>query len=111
MNRKEFQRYLERDGYCMHCGTTGDTLVPQHRANRGHGGHKAGDQPSNVIVLCSLMNGLIESNAVCALEARENGWKISRYDDPEATPVYDVVTSEWWTLLNDGSRRRTNHSI
>ena len=101
MNRKEFARYLERDRHCLHCGSTGDDLVPQHRANRGHGGYKAGNAPSNIIVLCSLYNGLIESNAILAAEARENGWKLQRHEDPGQVPVYDVVNEAYWLLDNN----------
>lgn len=106
MNQREFRRYLDRDQHCPHCGTTDDTLIPQHRANRGHGGHKAGDTPANIIVLCSYMNWLIESNAQAATKARENGWKIGRYQDPLTTPVYDTATGERWLLDNNYGRTR-----
>ena len=107
MKRKEFQRFLDRDQHCPHCGTTDDTLVPNHRANRGHGGHKAGNQPANIVVLCSRANGLIESVAQEAETARRFGWKISRYDDPANVPVYDAVTGRWWLLDNDYGRSET----
>lgn len=106
MNRQQFQRFLDRDGHCPHCGTTDDTLVPQHRANRGHGGHKAGNQPANIIVLCAKMNGLIESTAIAAKTAREYGWKLRRHDNPATTPFYDMVHGAWFTLDNDYGRKR-----
>jgi hypothetical protein len=106
MNRQQFQRFIDRDQHCPHCGTTDDTLVPQHRANRGHGGHKAGNQPANIIVLCSQVNGLIESDADWADIARENGWKLRRHEDPLTAPVYDLTTGQEWILDNNYGRKR-----
>lgn len=106
MNRAQFQRFIDRDGHCPHCGTTDDTLVPQHRANRGHGGHKAGDVPSNIIVLCASMNGLIESDPFHAMKARDYGWKLRRHEYPPDTPFYDATTGEWFLLDNNYGRER-----
>jgi len=106
MNRQQFQRFIDRDQHCPHCGTTDDTLVPQHRANRGHGGHKAGNQPANIIVLCALINGLIESDPEVAETARRNGWKLRRHEDPLTEPFYDATTGAWFTLDNDYGRKR-----
>lgn len=106
MNQKQFQRFIDRDGHCPHCGTTDETLVPNHRANRGHGGHKAGNQPSNIIVLCSYMNWLIETDAATAAYAREMGWKLGRYADPLTTPVFDGATGTRWLLDNNYERKR-----
>ena len=104
MNRKEFARYLNRDGEkCLHCGTT-EGLVPQHRKNRGMGGSQALDRPSNVIVLCSAFNGQIESDAASASRAVAYGWKLKSWDDPEATSVYDV-TAQGWFMLDNSYRR------
>ena len=108
MNRREFQKYVERDKHCPHCGSTDDTLVPNHRANRGHGGHKAGNQPANIVVMCSFSNGLIESDAGAAAWARRYGWKIGRYDDPAKVPVYDMVTGRWWLMDNEFGRSETH---
>lgn len=100
MNQREFRRYLERDGgKCLHCGTT-EGLVPQHRANRGMGGSKMRNLPSNIIVLCSAVNGDIESDPDLASKARAYGWKLRPFDDPTMTPVYDV-TAQGWFLLDD----------
>jgi len=106
MNRQQFQRFIDRDQHCPHCGTTDDTLVPNHRANRGHGGHKAGNQPANIIVLCADINGAIESNADWASLAREYGWKLRRHEDPLTTPFFDMAHGGWWTLDNDYGRKR-----
>lgn len=107
MNQREFRRYLERDGgKCLHCGTT-EGLVPQHRRNRGMGGSRARDVPSNIIVLCSAANYLIEADAGWAQRAVAFGWKIQGMDDPEMTPVYDVTAQGWFALHDDYSREAT----
>ena len=104
MNRKQFQRFLDRDVRCWHCGSDADDLIPHHRANRGHGGFKAGDRPSNCLVFCSIANGLLESDPVLAETARRFGWKLSRYDDPLQVPVFDVQVGEWFILTDDFRR-------
>jgi hypothetical protein len=98
MNKKEFQKYLDRDGACPHCGTTGPELIPQHRLNRGMGGSKERNRPSNIIVFCSLGNGLMESSAAFATLSRTFGWKLSAHDDPAKTPVR---LAEGWYLIDD----------
>lgn len=100
MNRKQFNKYLARDKHCLHCGSTGEDLVPQHRANRGMGGSKAREKASNIIVLCSFYNGVIESDAQAAQDARWYGWKIETWEDPYEAPVYDRALDKWY-LLDD----------
>ncbi len=100
MTRKQFQKFLDRDKHCFHCGSTGDDLVPNHRANRGMGGSKVRERSSNVVVLCSLLNGLIESDALAAQEARSYGWKIDTWQDPLRTPVFDKSLGQWF-LFDD----------
>jgi hypothetical protein len=107
MNRREFDKLLARDKHCLHCGKTDDTLIPQHRANRGFGG--AGRKsvlnlPSNLIVFCAEANGLIESDAVWADRARLFGWKLSRWADPSTTPVYDLPNAVYCIIGDDWSR-------
>jgi hypothetical protein len=99
MTRKQFQKYLDRDKVCAHCGTDDDTLVPQHRANRGIGGSRSLDRPSNIIVLCSLANSMLESDAKFARFGRELGWKLRRDEVPEFTPV--LLADGWWLLDNN----------
>lgn len=101
MNGRQFALYLARDLHCV-CGCVGreDTFVPQHRAGRGMGGSKVLDRPANIIVLCSYVNGLIESDANWAATARAYGWKLSRWQEPEDEPFYDLATGTWNLLDN-----------
>lgn len=76
---------LFRDGQkCAMCGHRAS--VANHRANRGHGGHRDSNRLSNGCALCATCNGLIESDPVQATIARLRGVKLSRYDDPTAEP-------------------------
>ena len=79
-----------RDGHVcawhgVSCGT--ESLVPHHRANRGMGGRKSANRLSNLVWLCSEMNGLIESDPLLADLARRKGLKISSHDNPEHVPI------------------------
>jgi hypothetical protein len=104
MRRRDFDRLLERDGgKCMHCGTT-EGLIPQHRKNRGMGGSKLRDVPSNLIVLCSFFNDLIEIDATAASVAIAYGWKVEGLDAWELIPVYDVTAQGWFVLDNHFNR-------
>ena len=102
MTKKEFQKYLDRDRACPHCGTTGPELIPQHRSNRGMGGSKSRNRPSNIIAFCSGGNGLMESSASFATLAREYGWKLLSHQDPDKTPV---KLFDGWHLLDDNFRK------
>lgn len=104
MKPKDFARLVDRDGYCLHCGET-EAIAPNHRANRGMGGSKLRDVPSNLVVLCSIFNGLIESDSRAASLANRYGWKLSSWDSPLEVPVYDARTGTWYLLGNDFSRK------
>ncbi len=108
MKPKEFLRLLERDGgRCWHCGSSGDDLIPQHRANRGFGGASTGskfNKPSNLIVMCSRANFLMEFDADFAARARLFGWKLSRWADPTVVPVWDGPKQVYCILGDDYSR-------
>lgn len=104
MNLKKFSKLLARDSYCLHCGLDDDTLVVQHRSNRGSGGYKAGNNPANYVLLCSAFNTLIESDAKAAGMARRFGYKLSRYDNPAEKPVYDVMAGNWFILNTDWTK-------
>jgi hypothetical protein len=99
MTKKEFDKYLARDRGCWHCGATGDDLIPHHRLNRGMGSKNSkASQPSNIIVLCSQANGLLESNAKFAELGRQFGWKLRSHETPTEVPIFGH--GGWW-LLND----------
>ena len=100
MTKKEFDKYLERDRGCYHCGSTGDDLIPHHRANRGMGSKNSkANQTSNIIVLCAEANGLLESDAEFAELGRKLGWKLRRYENPDEVPIFGH--GNWWLLRND----------
>lgn len=104
MTPKQFEKFLKRDQYCLHCGATDETLVPQHRQNRQMGGSKARDtDPKNVIVFCSDANGRAESDASFARLCREMNWKLDSWLSTEL-PVYDAYRGCWWLLRNDFTR-------
>ena len=105
VTKKEFQKFLTRDGHCYHCGTTDDTLVPQHRRNRGMGGSQSRSKPSNVVVLCSYINGIIEASEDHSKAAQRYGWKLRQGQDPLETPAYDSLTDTWW-LFDDSYQKR-----
>jgi hypothetical protein len=105
MNPKAFSKFLERDGNaCVHCGCSDDTLVGQHRINRGMGGSKLLNKASNIVVLCSAFNGLIESNADAATLAKKHGIKLQSWQVTESTPVWYAAESAWFLLDNEGNR-------
>ena len=103
MTPKQFQKYIDRDLACLHCGEL-EAIAPNHRINRGMGGSKKRDYPANIVVLCSKVNGLIESNAYWRRQALIYGWKLTPYDDPHLTPVFSVLEQTWWLLRDDFSR-------
>lgn len=104
MTKKQFQKYLDRDGGCVHCGEM-EAAVPNHRSNRGMGGSKAKDVPSNVVVLCSNLNGLIESDAMFLQVAKENGWKLESWQNPLTEPYYDLRNGKWFEINNNFERK------
>lgn len=99
MNAREFQKYLDRDKGCLHCGDV-ETAVPHHRQNRGMGGSKARHRPSNIIVMCAYFNGMMEGSSEAAKIAIEYGWKLPSWDDPTKKPVYSMVTGQWVYLTD-----------
>jgi len=93
-----------RDGrVCVWHGQACDpeTLVPQHRQG-GMGGRSNKHRLSNVVWLDSLTNGLIESDAAWAEEARRRGVKISLHADPRMIPV-EYPEGRFW-LTDDGRK-------
>jgi hypothetical protein len=103
MTPKQFAKFLERDGGCVHCGAT-EALAPNHRANRGMGGSKSRDVPSNIVVLCSWLNNAIEQDSSLALMARRYGWKLSSWQYPDRTPIFDNQQGKWFMLDDNFGR-------
>jgi hypothetical protein len=68
-------------------------------------------EPSNIIVLCSTINGLLESDARWAELARERGWKLTAGQESNQVPIWDVNLNGWY-LLDDqfGKKRLTAYS-
>lgn len=62
------------------------------------------DRPANLIVLCSEMNSMIESNWFHALLAKQYGWKLERWQVPEDEPVFDSRLWQWFKLDNEFNR-------
>ena len=91
MNSKSWRLLLERDfGRCLHCGET-VALSPNHRINRGMGGSKLRDKPSNLVVLCSRLNHMIEADEVWMGLALRYGWKLRSWQSALDEPVYEYV--------------------
>lgn len=102
---KQWRQIKDRDQVCVWHGEgcDPDMLVPQHRSGRGMGGSRSKNRLSNGVALCSLMNGLIESDAALAAEARARGIKLSIHDDPAVFPVVYPDGELWW-LDDEGGR-------
>ena len=80
------------------------------------GGSKSRDVPSNIVVLCSLYNGLIESQVESAKQAKSYGWKLETWQEPKNEPVYDTLKGEWFLLDDNFGRKvvqqgRTTHAV
>lgn len=101
MKPKQFEKYLTRDGSCVHCGET-ETVAPHHRANRGMGGSRLRDNPANIIVMCSIFNGMMESDETSAHLARLYGWKLRPWENPAETPLWHTGSRTWRLLQDDG---------
>ena len=101
MNKKTFAKLLERDVSCVHCGALTETLIPHHRANRGMGGSKERDVPSNIVLLCAEANARLESDWRFASYGRKMGWKVSTHGDPKMRAVFHAGFDEWRVLLDD----------
>lgn len=100
---KRLLRALDaRDGHV--CAWHGDlcdpdTLVPQHRANRGHGGRPSLMILPNIVWLDSITNGMVETDPTYARLAKARGLKISSHANPEQVPVW--MDEAWWLLTGD----------
>jgi hypothetical protein len=68
------------------------------------GGSKLRGNTANLVILCSELNGLIESDSWHRSQAIKYGWKVASWDKPENIPVFDGVAGVWYLLDNDYGR-------
>ena len=101
MKPNEFKKYEARDTHCPHCGVGVPYLVPHHRKNRGMGGSKVLDTPSNILLVCALLNGAMEQQSEVAEDAKRFGWKLESWQDPLVIPIYDAITGFLYRLKDD----------
>lgn len=106
LTQAQWRKLLERDGgRCCHCGAT-EALAPHHRVNRGMGGRKSLEIPSNLLLICSQFNGDMESDPRVAEYAKSRGIKLLSWQDPTKYPVWDEVSQGMFWLLDDWTRVR-----
>ena len=70
------------------------------------GGSKLLDRADNLMLICSMWNGLIESDAKAASMARDWGHKLNSWDSFDM-PVFDYPTRTWWRLDQFGGKQET----
>jgi len=109
MKPKDFDKFLNRDFGCIHCGAV-DAVSPHHRLNRGMGGSKLRNNPANIIVICSSLNSELESDAELAQLARRLGWKLSPGQDPLEVAVWFPKYKSWYRLDDDFNRELISDS-
>ena len=103
LTRKQIEKLRARDTYCVHCGDD-SALVPHHRRNRQAGGSKLLDRLDNLMLVCALYNGLMESDATVAQQARDFGHKLNSWSD-FSTPMFDRSSMNWYELDEQGGKR------
>lgn len=105
LSNKLMNSLRARDSHCWHCGAT-EGLVPHHRRNRGIGGSKNLDRLDNLMLVCGIYNGLMESDADIAQQARKFGHKLGQWDGFEH-PAYDQITDIWFELSQAGTKHQS----
>jgi hypothetical protein len=101
-------RLQRRDKACWHCGQT-DELSPHHRRNRGMGGSKILDRLDNLIMVCAIYNGDMESRADVAKKAKSLGHKLESWESMETSPVFDFTTQAWYHIDVQGGKTLIEH--
>jgi 5-methylcytosine-specific restriction endonuclease McrA len=105
---------LERDDWACVIGLPGCSGRAQycdHRANRGMGGSKALDVPSNLIGVCWSCNHAKEDSTgatrreleIRGIRLRNRGWPEDTIAHAEATQV-GYPDGSWWLLDRAGGR-------
>lgn len=92
MSQREFAKFLKRDGSCAATGEVSDRLVPNHRINRSVGGT---NDPTNIVVMDSIINGLLESDATWRRKAIKYGWKLESWQNPAEEPYFHFGLRRW----------------
>lgn len=108
------RQVIERDGgFCMlalhRC--TGEAQTTDHRANRGAGGSRLLNDPSNLIAACSQCNGdKADGTAMVLMELEHRGLYIRPDSTHEKTlararrtPV-ESMDGRWWMLVSATER-------
>ena len=67
------------------------------------GGSKLLDHYSNLLMVCSEWNGLMESDSKSAQSARAWGHKLQSWQD-FVEPVFDCMNHNWYRLEQDGTK-------
>lgn len=101
LSKALLKKLQERDKWCWHCGST--DLVPHHRKNRQAGGSKLLDRLDNIILVCAQYNGLMESDADVAEQARKFGHKLRSWEEFR-TAVFDRPSGTWYVLGEEGEK-------
>lgn len=98
---------IARDGGCVRAaaGECFGRVVCNHRANRGMGGSRQLNRPSNLVAACFFCNGWFEDHPE---EARAAGWKLRRTDDPTMVAV-KYPDGRRWLLDDEGGRILLSH--
>lgn len=60
---------------------------------------------SNIVVVCSLSNGLFEASETASRAAQRYGWKLRAGQDPLTTPVFDAYEGIWYLLDDEFGKR------
>jgi hypothetical protein len=68
------------------------------------GGSKLADVPSNLVLICSMLNGQLEADERYYQQGLQYGWKVSKWADWRTIPVYDAMTGVWYLLNDDWTR-------
>ena len=103
---------IDRDQKCVLCGLISNprALTGHHRRNRGQGGSSDPETNSirNCLAVCWPCNGLQESSAFVAAEARDRGIKLASWQDVREPIQYP--NGEWYVLDIFGQRHRTERA-
>lgn len=98
------RKLFDRDGRsCIMTGTETERIVPQHRQG-GMGGRANKHRLANLVLLDSILNGLITSDAKLQLISKVWGVAVSLHADVEEIPVFRPHMQTWF-LLHGNERK------